>query len=325
MMLPLSPVAHLYDSYGILLRRDAVLAGINDNALSRLVKGKVLVRLRQGIYCRRSTYLAAGDRERHRLLCRGVMRLYGDHVALSHASACLAQGGPDYGLRLDSVHLTHLSGNGRQQSRIRHHAGECRVGDVRRQDGHWITTPARAILETACVDGALAGLVQANHFLHAGLTTIEELRLMARSSVTWPGSIHHHLLLHLADARIASVGETRSDHLFFTQGLPRPEPQYNVFLPDGRLAAIVDFAWPELKVIVEFDGAEKYHRYRREGETIAQMVTREKAREDLVRELTGWTVIRIVWADLDVPLHTAARIRRSFARMGAFDRGVRAH
>lgn len=313
MLLPTSSVAHLYDSYGILLRRDAVLAGINDNTLRRLVKSGVLVRLRQGIYCRRSTYLAADERERHRLLCRGVMRLYLAHVVLSHASACLAQGGPDYGLALDSVHLTHLSGNGRQQSRIRHHAGELRVGDLRRQDGHWITTPARAVLETACVDGGLAGLVQANHFLHARLTTIEELRAMAAAAVTWPGSIHHHLVLHLADARIESVGETRSDHLFFTQGLPRPEPQFEVFHPDGRLAAVVDFAWPELKVIVEFDGEEKYHRYRREGETIAQMVTREKKREDLIRELTGWTVIRLVWADLDVPAHTAARIRAKFS------------
>lgn len=313
MLLPTSSVAHLYDSFGILLRRDAVLAGVDDNALRRLVKSGVLVWLRQGIYCRRSTYLAADARERHRLLCRGVMRLYGDHVVLSHASACIAQGGPDYGLTLDSVHLTHLSGNGRQQSRIRHHAGEVRVGDVRRQDDHWIMTPARAVLETACVDGGLAGLVQANHFLHKELMSLEELHAMAEAAVHWPGSIHHHLVRHLADPRIESVGETRSDHLFFTQGLPRPELQHQVFHPDGRLAAVVDFAWPEHKVIVEFDGEEKYHRYRREGETIEQMVTREKKREDLIRELTGWTVIRIVWADLDVPAHTAARVRRAFA------------
>ncbi len=41
---------------------------------------------------------------------------------------------------------------------------------------------------------------------------------------------------------------------------------------------------------------------------------REKAREDLIRELTGWTVIRLTWRDLDLPVHTADRIRRAFAR-----------
>jgi len=78
--------------------------------------------------------------------------------------------------------------------------------------------------------------------------------------------------------------------------------------------ARVDFAWPELKVIVEFDGAEKYHRYRLPGETIEQMVMREKRREDLIREATGWIVIRITWADLGTPIATSRRIRRAMAK-----------
>jgi very-short-patch-repair endonuclease len=141
--------------------------------------------------------------------------------------------------------------------------------------------------------------------------TVEELRAQAERAERWPGSLAIHPVLHLADGRLESPGETRSDYLFWQAGLPRPQPQYEIRHADGRVAARVDFAWPDLRVIVEFDGRTKYHRYRREGETIEQMVLREKAREDLVRELTGWTVIRLTWADLSMRVATAARIRRA--------------
>lgn len=315
------PLEYAFDNHGLLLRRDAVASGIDDKALARLVDNKVLVKLRQAIYCRFDIYVAADSRERHRLLSHGVMRLYGDHVVLSHGSACIAQGGPAYGLALGSVHLTHLTGGGRQRSRVRHHNGECRVGDIRRQDGHWITTPARSVADTGCTDGVVAALVQANHFLHNKLMTRDELAAVIRRANNWPGSLRHHPVILLADARIESVGETLSDHLFFTQGLPRPEPQFEIH--DDHLRAVyrVDFAWPEHRVIVEFDGEEKYHRLRREGETIEHMVMREKKREDRIRELTGWTVIRITWRDLGFPIHTAKRIRDKFVPTTTFGIG----
>ena len=77
---------------------------------------------------------------------------------------------------------------------------------------------------------------------------------------------------------------------------------------------IVDFAWPEHRLIVEFDGREKYHRHRRPGESIEEMVMREKTREDRIRELTGWTVVRITWADLARPELLVARLRRFMAK-----------
>jgi len=56
---------------------------------------------------------------------------------------------------------------------------------------------------------------------------------------------------------------------------------------------------------------------RREGETIEAAILREKAREDLLRELTGWLMIRLIWADLDHPVATANRILRKFAQAAA--------
>ena len=69
-----------------------------------------------------------------------------------------------------------------------------------------------------------------------------------------------------------------------------------------------------MALLGEFDGKAKYHRFRRPGETIEQAVMREKQREDLLRELTGWRCIRLVWADLFTPELTAQRIRRALLR-----------
>ncbi len=62
------------------------------------------------------------------------------------------------------------------------------------------------------------------------------------------------------------------------------------------------------KVWLEFDGREKYVKYLKEGESVVDAVLREKARESMIAELTGWRCIRITWADLQHPERTAARI-----------------
>jgi hypothetical protein len=76
--------------------------------------------------------------------------------------------------------------------------------------------------------------------------------------------------------------------------------------------ARVDLAWPELGLFLEFDGKVKYERLLKEGEHASDVVFREKQREDMIRRLTGWRCIRIVWADLYKPEVTAAKIRAMF-------------
>ncbi len=78
---------------------------------------------------------------------------------------------------------------------------------------------------------------------------------------------------------------------------------------DGRVVARVDFAWPELKVFLEFDGRIKYEKLLREGERPSDVVIREKQREELVCRLTGWRCIRVTWDDLASPGRLAAKIR----------------
>lgn len=295
---------------GVVLRREALAAGIDDNALHRLVRGKVLVRLRHGAYAVKQVYDGADERERHLMLVEAVARLYGPDVVLSHSSAALIHGAPTWGLDLSSVHLTHFDGGGRRGARVVHHHGSCRVGDVTRVDGRWVTSPSRTIFDTTCIAGAEAGLVLADDLLHRGLTTKDELWAGETTRQMWPNSLVMNPVLHLADPRHESVGESRCCYLFWGWGLPAPIPQYEIRDADGRLLGRADFALPEHRLIIEFDGRVKYTALRSAGESIEDVVLREKRREERIVEATGWRVIRLTWSDLEHPERTAARIRR---------------
>ncbi|KAA1429200.1 type IV toxin-antitoxin system AbiEi family antitoxin domain-containing protein [Nocardioides antri] len=305
----------LADAHGVLLRRDAVDNGIDDNALRRAVQSGRIVRLRQGAYVLGPVWQSSDRVGRHRLLVLAVRRQYGDDVALSHTSACIEQGGPTWGLDLSAAHVTNLYGIGeRRAAKVVHHRGVCRVDDVTRLDGGWITSPPRTAMDTACIASRDAGVAVLDDFQHRGLATRDQLEQILASMRSTPDTLNLLLKLRLSDGKAESVGETRSRLLFRDEGLPAPVPQFEVRHPAGHVAGRVDFAWPERRVMLEFDGYQKYLRLRRKDESIEQTILREKAREDHLRELTGWLMVRLIWADLDFPTETANRIWRAFAQ-----------
>lgn len=304
-------VEHLADAAGVVLRRTALAAGYDDNSLARLRRSGALVRVRQGAYVLGNVWTEADRVGRHLLLSHAVMRQYDGRVALSHASACVKQGGPDWGLDLRHVHLTDLRGKGeRRAAGVIHHRGTCRVGDVTRAEGHWITSPARTALDTASVAGRDAAVCVLDYFLNRGLATVQDYAVGFDAMSRWPDTLGLHSRLRLCDGGSESVGETRTRLLCVDQRLPVPELQWEVVNAKGLLIGRTDFAWPRHGVFGEFDGVTKYLAHRRPNETIEQAVLREKRREDLIREITGWRCIRVTWADLKIPAVTADRIRR---------------
>jgi hypothetical protein len=311
-------IPQLVDAHGILLRRNAVAAGMDDNALRRAVRAGAIVRVRQGAYVVRPVWEAADRLARYRLLVEAVQQQYDDTVALSHTSACIAQGGPNWALDLSAVHLTNLHARGdRSTAGVVHHRGVCRVDDVTRADGRWQTSPARTAMDTACLAGRDAAVAVLDWYQRSGMATRDQLTAVFEGMRTWPDTLALHRVLQLSTGLAESVGETRTYLLCKDQRLPTPVQQLEILHPSGRLAGRVDFAWPDRRVMAEFDGRQKYLRLRRPGETIEQAVLREKEREDLLRELTGWLMIRLVWADLDRPEATAERILRAFAQAAA--------
>ena len=155
---------------------------------------------------------------------------------------------------------------------------------------------------------AEAALVQLNHLLHVGLTTPELLEQRHVTIARHPGTLGLGLVIGRADGRVESVAESRAQHLMWLHDVPAPVPQYEVVDHRGVVEYRLDFAWPERRKWLEVDGLVKYRMPARVGEDAGDVVLRERRREDDVRRITGWRVMRITWADLERPVQTARRI-----------------
>lgn len=308
MTLIADPLRHLVEQHGAFLRHEALAFGVDDNALRRWLRTGLLIRVRHGSYTFRDTWEAMTPEEQH--VVRGRVALRRVHgAALSHATAALAYGMDVWRVDLTRVHLTRTDGGaGHAHNDLVHHEGFLAPADLRQVSGVDVVCPERAALETALLAGAEPGLVTVSSGLRLGLYSHDALARQHAAMSHWPEARPLQVVTRLACGDHESPGEVRSDYLFWAQGLPRPIPQFEVRDAQGRLLARCDFAWPAARVVVEFDGAVKYERLLRPGETASDVVIREKQREDALRA-AGWTVLRITWADLSRPYETAQRIR----------------
>ncbi len=298
----------------VILRRELIQAGYTDRAIARLVSDGSLVKLRHGAYVTSAEWASADEAGRVRLLTRAVLRQANTDVIVSHTSAMPEYDGPLWGHPPLTTHVTRLDGRaGRRESGVVQHQGLLLPGDVVERNGVLMTSGVRTGIDVTTVLGVEAALVAVNHLLHMKHATKAELWDRYAGMERDPNTLNTDLVLRLADPRIESVGESRSFFVLFRHSLPLPELQLAICDGTGLEVARLDFAWPDRKCWMEFDGRQKYVKYLREGETVTDAVLREKRREDLVREITGWRCLRITWADLADPVRLAARIRAFLA------------
>ncbi len=246
----------------------------------------------------------------HLLRAMAVLRTARTKVVLSHTTALIKMGAPVWDLPLADVHVTRTDGRaGRREAGVVQHSGLTLPGDVCEVGGIAITSATRTAIDLTTITDVEHCLPVFDHLLYTNATDKARLLQRARLSNVWPGTLATDLTIRLANGRMESVGESRSNYMFWRGGLPRPEPQLDICNKRGRVVARVDFAWPEHGVFLEFDGKVKYEKLRQDGESVLDVVLREKKREEMICRLTGWRCIRIVWADLYRPEETVAYIR----------------
>jgi hypothetical protein len=145
-------------------------------------------------------------------------------------------------------------------------------------------------------------VVLVDQLIVAGAADLDRVRDLAASSAG-RYSARARVAVALADGLAGSPQETRLRLLLHSSLLPRPVAQYKIFDADGRFVARVDFAWPELRLALEYDGV--WH-----GEP--QQVGKDRAR---LNRLTacGWRVVFVTAADLRDPVALLARIAAALA------------
>lgn len=298
----------------VVLRRELLADGHTDASIRAMMKTGVLHRVRHGSYVDGNLWRSLTAHDQHRVLVRAVLRTAHTSAVASHGSSAVEHGAATWGLDLGNVHITRLDGRtGRREAGVIQHRGQLSESDIEVVNGLRVTRPARCAIEVVTMGTAEPALVTVNSLLHGSDCTREDLIAMNRSLKYWPSTLSAAVVLRLCDERIESVGESRTSYLCYSQGLPRPEPQVEIRDERGWLVGRVDFAWPEAGVFLEFNGREKYLKFRREGESLEDFVMREKRRIELICQLTGWVCISLTWADLNRPRATAARIRRVLA------------
>ena len=311
----MDPLRHLAETQGFFNRAQARHCGVTDKQVASAVRGRAWLRLRRGYYTFPDLWSELDELARYRVRCAMAMDSLGPAVALSHVSALAEHEIATWGLPLDVVHVTRLDGGaGRIEAGVVHHEGFSLGDDVTTVNGLRVMAPVRSALES-CIRSSnevalsvLDSLLHAEHCDHDAL--ISQFKVMQH----WPGIRHLHIPVRMADGRSASPGESRGRWLCWTRGLPPPELQYSVYDADGALLGITDWAWPEDRLLGEFDGAVKYGRLLRPGQDPGEVVFAEKQREDLLREVTGFGMVRLTWSDYDVPTVTARRIERLLRR-----------
>lgn len=297
----------------VFLRREALAAGYDKSEIQRLLERGEWQKVRWGAYCLREVWLRSDARARHLLAAQAVSRSLVDPPTLSHSTAAMAWGLPDWGHDLCDVHVTRPPKTGRREAGVVHHSGELGPEEQCVLEGLLVTSPTRTVLDCAGMLTFDAGVAMADAALHAGLTTLDQLREALERRRDWAGAASAARVVEFADGRAESVGESRLRVGYARQGLPRAVPQVPVRTRIGVFHP--DLLIEELMVASEFDGDIKYRPANASvtnpasvDRAAAAVVLAEKRRENALRE-AGVEVVRVIWAELDDEAALAEQVR----------------
>jgi len=137
-------------------------------------------------------------------------------------------------------------------------------------DGVRVTTPLRTTFD--CLRWLLGAnrLVVADAMTHAGLVTVDELRVYFASKRRLRNLRRGEALLDDIEPLTESPMETRVRVILRTGGL-HPVAQHNIYDAAGNFIGRADLAFPEQRVAVEFDGAWHWQQRRHDERRRAAM------------------------------------------------------
>lgn len=297
---------------GLLLRARLLADGFTSAEVQRGRRAGRLVNVRRGAYVRPEDGRLRAAESRHRLLVSATVPRIAAVSVVSHVSAAVAHGLPVWGVPLDRVHVSRDEPTGGRITGVIHrHTAPLSPAEITEVGGMPVTCVARTVIDLARTVPFEQAVVVADAALRFRMVDPVTLDAALRRATGWPGSPRARRVVAFADGRSGSVGESRSRVALRACGLPVPTPQWKV-TAGGRVLAEVDFGWPELRTVGEFDGRVKYGRGLRSGQSAGDAVFAEKVREDAIRS-TGLGVVRWIWADLDAFGPVATRLQNTYA------------
>ncbi|MFJ4174883.1 hypothetical protein [Microbacterium sp. NPDC089696] len=289
----------------LLSRVDLIERGMTEREIAEAIHTGVLVRVRRGWYVRAEAWGGLWGEGRH-LLAVMALRREATYAAPPFCleSAAVLHGLPLYRTTPSAVHtLTAATSHSRRRSGVARHNLSLDDHDLTEINGIACTSLERTVIDLArtlrpeaalaCADAALRRVAVTGHqqdeVVAARWRETLDLR-MSRSSNR--GIRQARRVVAFADGRAQLPGESVSRLLLHRLGFRGVELQSHVTASDGR-DYWLDFGFPHAHAFGEFDGLGKYLSPEMRGDkSIDDVVLAEKRREDEVRGVTGWRIVR---------------------------------
>jgi hypothetical protein len=224
----------------------------------------------------------------HELRCRATALLMPPSAVLGgrSAAALLGAPAPAYGDPVTVLLPPGVRWAGPAGVRV-HRSSFARSEIMERDDGIRHTNALRTAWDVAALERTPTAVGVLDAMLRAGLVERAQLeRMLRRYGGRW-GARRVRRAFELMDGRAQSPPESWVRVACALARLPAPVPQHEVW-EDGILLGQVDLAWPEQRLIVEYEG--EYHF---DG---VQIVKDDVRLQRLVA--AGWRVIRLAVHDL---------------------------
>jgi hypothetical protein len=167
--------------------------------------------------------------------------------------------------------------------------------------GRLATSPAWTAVEVARTLHRPRALATLDAALHVKACTAAELEAVVREQHGRRGIVRVREMVAHADGRSESPMESEARLVFIDHDLPLPELQYEIVDSCGQLWR-VDFAWPEAKVVAEYDSMEWHAN--------PKIWKRDRLKTARLKD-RGWTTVPMVVDDVrQHPYDLAKRIHR---------------
>ena len=285
--------------------------GITDRLLAHGVRLGVVVRLRHGVYmpARRWSSLKPWEKD----LARIEAHVEGTRGAPVYClgSAAILHGMSTWDVG-PAVHVaTRYAGaqSSRSSDTLTHQLPltEAEIVTVERWGRRIrVTSVVRTLVDCFRFLPHEQALVIGDSALHQRLTRVENLHDAVQSGPV-RGRRRALAVVDELEPKTESPGESRTRVLLRRLGFEKPVAQLRLETAEGEYRA--DFAWPELMIIIEFDGEGKYLDYA----PLPDVLLAERRRETLLME-QGWIFVRLRWSDLERPEDVRRRVQAAIDR-----------
>jgi len=289
------------------LTRNAALAATDRTTRKRFERGE-LVRLRAGVYLPASQWTSMDADARYRTRVWAASHKTQLGTQFSHDSAAAMLRLPSLGPWPAGIHLlVDRTTGGRVSSGLHRHGlgTDPHPLDI---SGMHVTPLARTAVDMACTAQFARAVVMVDDAMRTvatdefrgvhGIVPISRDSLLEQLNCLEPyyGAARARKVILFSTGKSESPGESLSRVQFHAMGFAPPELQVPFFDEDGFIGR-VDFYWPELDLIGEFDGMAKYRDPRfLNGRSPEEAVLDEKHREDRLRRVVR-SFARWGWAE----------------------------